>query len=283
MRSNGRLLIAVVVLLMGLIGYFGKNSINPVTGEKQHVSLSADQEVALGLQAAPQMAEQFGGLDPNGADQAIVQRVGNKLIASGPGAKTQYQFHFALLRDPNVVNAFALPGGPIFITRALFDRLQNEAQLAGVLGHEIGHVLERHSAEHMARSQLAQSVVGAAGVAASDERGRGQMAYMAATFAAQMAELRYGRKDELEADTWGVRNMAGAGYDPREMIAVMEILKQSSRGRQPEFMSSHPDPGNREQVISDAIHKQFPSGIPTNLTKGAILRGRADAARQGAY
>jgi predicted Zn-dependent protease len=273
----------VVVLLMGLIGYFGKSSINPVTGEKQHVSLSADQEVALGLQAAPQMAEQFGGFDPNGADQAVVQRVGNKLIASGPGAKTQYQFHFALLRDPNVVNAFALPGGPIFITRALFDRLQNEAQLAGVLGHEIGHVLERHSAEHMARSRLAQSVVGAAGVAASDERGRGQMAYMAAAFAAQMAELRYGRKDELEADTWGVRNMAGAAYDPHEMIAVMEILKQSSRGRQPEFMSSHPDPGNREQVISDAIHKQFPSGIPADLTKGATLRGRADAARSGAY
>jgi predicted Zn-dependent protease len=182
------------------------------------------------------------------------------------------------------VNAFALPGGPIFITRALFDRLQNEAQLAGVLGHEIGHVLERHSAEHMARSQLAQSVVGAAGVAASDDRGRGQLAYMAAAFAAQMAQLRYGRKDELEADTWGVRNMAGAGNDPREMIEVMEILKQSSRGgRQPEFMSSHPDPGNREQVIAKAIQELFPSGIPAHLTKGAALRGRADGTRSGAY
>jgi beta-barrel assembly-enhancing protease len=278
--SKGRLIIAAVVLLMGIVGYFGKSSINPVTGEKQHVALSADQEVAMGLQAAPQMAEQFGGLDPDENAQALVQSVGNKLVQSGPGSKTTYQYSFHLLRDPQTVNAFALPGGPIFITRALFDRLQNEAQLAGVLGHEVGHVLERHSAEHMARSQLAQSVVGAAGVAASDEQGRGQMAYMAAAFAAQMAQLRYGRNDELEADKWGVKNMSGAGYDPREMIEVMEILKQSSKGRQPEFMSSHPDPGNREETIKAEIAKEFPNGVPGNLTTGSK---RAQAAGAGSF
>jgi predicted Zn-dependent protease len=280
---NSRLVIAAVVLLIGLIGYFGKSSINPVTGEKQHVSLSVDQEVALGLQAAPQMAEQFGGLDPDPNAQALVESVGRKLIQSGPGSKTTYQYSFHLLRDPQTVNAFALPGGPVFITRALFDRLQNEAQLAGVLGHEIGHVLERHSAEHMARSQLAQSVVGATAVATSDDRGREQMAYMAAAFAAQMAQLRYGRKDELEADRWGVKNMSGAGYDPREMIQVMEILKQSSGGRQPEFMSSHPDPGNREQEIQGEIQKEFPSGIPQGFSKGRTLPGNANASRKGSY
>src|SRR3954468_20754980 len=126
MRSNGRLIIAAIVLLMGIVGYFGKSSINPVTGEKQHVSLTADQEVALGLQAAPQMAEEFGGLDPDEKAQRLVKQVGQKLVITGPGAKTQYKFNFYLLRDPQTVNAFALPGGPIFITRALFDRLQNE-------------------------------------------------------------------------------------------------------------------------------------------------------------
>jgi predicted Zn-dependent protease len=284
MRNNSRLIIAAIVLLMGVVGYFGKSSINSVTGEKQHVSLSVDQEVTMGLQAAPQMAEQFGGLDPDERAQALVQQVGRKLIERGPGAKANYPFKFYLLRDPKTVNAFALPGGPIFITRALFDRLQNEAQLAGVLGHEIGHVLERHSAEHMARSELAQSVAGAAGVAASDDRGHGQMAYMAAQFAAQMTQLKYGRNDELEADRWGVKNMAGAAYDPGEMVQVMEILKRASGGsRQPEFMSSHPDPGNREQEIQAEIQRDFPSGIPPNFTKGQALSGRADAARSGAY
>jgi predicted Zn-dependent protease len=283
MRNNGRLIIAAIVLFMGVIAYFGKSSINPVTGEKQHVSLSVDQEVAMGLQAAPQMAEQFGGLDPDQRALTLVQQVGRKLVESGPGAKTNYQFKFYLLRDPRTVNAFALPGGPVFITRALFDRLQNEAQLAGVLGHEIGHVLERHSAEHMARSELAQSVAGAAGVAASDS-GHGQMAYMAAQFATQMTQLKYGRKDELEADRWGVKNMSGAGYDPREMIEVMEILKSASGGsRQPEFMSSHPDPGNREQEIEAEIQRDFPNGIPKNLTKGQPLSRRTAPAGSGAY
>ena len=281
---NSRFIIGAVVLLIGLIGYFGKSSINPVTGEKQHVSLTQDQEVALGLQAAPQMAEEFGGLDPDEDAQRLVQQVGEKLVTSGPGSKTEYKFNFHLLRDPQTVNAFALPGGPVFVTRALFDRLQNEAQLAGVLGHEVGHVLERHSAEQMARTQLAQSVVGAAGVAASDDHGHGQTAYMAAAFAAQMAQLKYGRNDELEADHWGIKNMSGAGYDPREMIAVMEILKQSSGGsRQPEFMSSHPDPGNREQKLEAEIQQDFPSGVPSDLTKGRALRARANAANGGAY
>jgi predicted Zn-dependent protease len=105
------------------------------------------------------------------------------------------------------------------------------------------------------------------------------MAYMAAAFAAQMAQLRYGRKDELEADRWGVKNMAGAGYDPREMMQVMEILKQSSRGRQPEFMSSHPDPGNREQEILAKVQEEFPSGLPQGLSKGRALPGNAAASR----
>ena len=231
----------------------------------------------MGLQAAPQMAEQFGGLDPDERSQALVQQVGNKLVQSGPGATTHYQFKFYLLRDPKTVNAFALPGGPVFITRALFDRLQNEAQLAGVLGHEIGHVLERHSAEHMARSELAQSVAGAAGVAASDDRGHGQMAYMAAQFAAQMTQLKYGRNDELEADNLGVKFMSQAGYDPRAMERVMEILAASSKGgRQPEFMSTHPDPGNREQQIKIAIEKLYPNGVPPQLK----LKGVATAPGQ---
>src|SRR5690348_6003202 len=97
---NSRFIIGAVILLIGVIGYFGKTSINPVTGEKQHVSLTQDQEVALGLQAAPQMAEQFGGLDPDTDAQALVQEVGKKLVVSGPGAKTEYKFNFHLLSDP---------------------------------------------------------------------------------------------------------------------------------------------------------------------------------------
>jgi beta-barrel assembly-enhancing protease len=272
MRFNPRILIAVVILLVGLAGYYGKNVTNPVTGEKQHISLSTDQEIALGLGAAPRMEEEMGGLDPDENAQALVQRVGERVVAKSVASTTPYKFQFHLLRDPQTVNAFALPGGPVFITRGLLTRLQNEAQLAGVLGHETGHVVARHSAEHMAKSQLGQSIVGAIYVGSSDQYGRGQNAAMMAAVANQMLQLKYGRQDELEADTLGVRVMSEAGYDPRQLLEVMKILETVGGGRrQSEFMSTHPNPGNREQVIEQAITKLYPSGVPRELSSGAPL------------
>ncbi|MGI8785488.1 MAG: M48 family metalloprotease [Acidobacteriota bacterium] len=272
--KRSRLLMGVVMVVMGLVTYYGYRQVNPVTGEVQHITMSQDQEVALGLQSAPQMADEFGGLDPDPEVQSDVEGVGQRIVSSSVAAKTPYQFRFRVLADTETVNAFALPGGPVFITRALLNRLENEAQLVGVLGHEVGHVVGRHSAEHMSKSQLAQTLVGAVGVATSDERGGGQQAAYLAAFVAQMAQLKYGRKDELEADSLGVDLMSQAGYDPRALINVMEILARSSGGsRRPEFLSSHPDPGNRQERIREAIAQRFPSGVPDNLSQGRRMSG----------
>ena len=217
------------------------------------------------------MAEQFGGLHPDANLQSLVKGAGDRVARQSAVSSSPYEFSFNLLRDPETVNAFALPGGPIFVTAALLGRLENEAQLAGVLGHEIGHVVARHSAEHMAKSQLAQLLVGAVGVAATDDEnpGRGQQAAVVAGFVSQMVTLRYGRKDELESDRLGVRLMSEAGFDPRAMLTVMRILAESSKGgRPPEFLSSHPDPGNREQEITAAIAERYPQGVPAELTTG---------------
>ena len=266
MRRSPRLFIAAAILIVSLIGYYMKREVNPVTGETQHISLSADQEVALGLQSAPEMAAQFGGEDPDPAAQAMVQRVGEQVVRNSDARGAPYQFQFTLLRDPETVNAFALPGGPVFITRGLLKRLENEAQLAGVLGHEAGHVVGRHAAEHIAKNQLAQGVVGAVAVGASDDQGHGRSAAMLAAFAAQMAQLKYGRNDELEADNLGVKFMSQAGYDPRSMVEVMKVLEQASQGRAPpEFFSTHPNPENRIGHIDDAIKELFPQGVPANL------------------
>ena len=266
---RGRVLVALVLAVVSLFGYYGVRQFNPVTGETQHISLSRDQEIALGLQSAPLMAEQFGGLDPDGAAQAAVSAVGERVVRQSIAGETQYEFSFHLLRDPATVNAFALPGGPIFITRGLFQRFENEAQLAGVLGHEIGHVIARHSAEHLAKSQLAQGLINAVGTAGSDGMDNGQRAAQAAAVVAQMVQLRYGRGDELQADTLGVRLMSEAGYDPRALLEVMRILAEAGgSSRQPEFLSSHPNPGNRQELIRRAIASHFPDGVPRNLTLG---------------
>jgi predicted Zn-dependent protease len=268
-------MMAVILAVVALLGYWGMRERNPFTGEDQHVGLTREQEVALGLQSAPAMAEEMGGLDPDPTLSALVEEVGTRLANNSVAAQSGYEFRFHLLRDPETVNAFALPGGPIFITRGLLGRLETEAQLAGVLGHEIGHVIGRHSAEQIAKSQLAQGLVGAVGVATSDDYGPNRQAQAVASVVAQMVQLRYGRSDELQSDTLGVRLMAEAGYDPRALIDVMRVLAEASGGRsQPEFMNSHPDPGNRDALIRETIERHWPQGVPPQLTTGRPIPRR---------
>ncbi|MEZ5065809.1 MAG: M48 family metalloprotease [bacterium] len=264
-RSGGkaRLLIAVVVGLFALVSYFGSSEFNPVTGEKQYLALTPNQEIALGLQAAPEMIDTYGGLHPDARAQAVVDRVGQGVVARSAAADTDWQFDFHLLRDPETVNAFALPGGQIFITQALFGRLETEGQLAGVLGHEVGHVVARHGAQRMAKDRLTQGLIGAVAVG-SESVGSAQMAAMIG----QMVNMSYGRDDELQSDALGVRFMAEAGYDPRAMIRVMEILDEATGGaaRGSDFFSTHPSPENRIGRIQAAIEATFPDGVPAGLT-----------------
>jgi predicted Zn-dependent protease len=244
--------------------------VNPVTGEKQRVALSPEQETAMGLQARGQMAAEMGGLHPDEGAQRYLEALGERIVASSAARGSGYQYDFHLLADPQTVNAFALPGGQIFITKALLVRLQNEAQLAGVLGHEIGHVVARHSSQQLAKQQFTQILVGAAGVAASSEESSGREAAAVAAMVGQMVNMKYGRDDELESDALGVRFMTETGYDPRAHIEVMRILAEASGGPsgQPEFLSTHPDPGNRSEAIQAEIARLYPQGLPANLSLG---------------
>jgi len=253
--SMGRILIGLAIAAVSLFSYFSAQSENPVTGEVQHVDITTEQEIAMGLQAAPEMAEEFGGLDPSQADQAMVDQVGQVIVNASPAGQTPYQYDFHLLADPETINAFALPGGQVFITRALYDRLTEEGELAGVLGHEIAHVVARHSAEHIAKARLTEGLTGAAVIASYDpnDPSTARTAQMAMLIG-QLINLKYGREDELEADFLGVCFMQDTGYDPNEMVRVMEVLQEASPGGgQPEFLSTHPDPGNRIQRIQEAI------------------------------
>jgi beta-barrel assembly-enhancing protease len=266
--SRSRLLVALFAAAIALLGYFGSSVFNPVTQEKQHVAgITPEQEVALGLQAAPEMAQQFGGEDPDPELQARVKRVGERLVGKSAAGKTPYQFQFHVLNDPETINAFALPGGQVFITEGLLRRLKTEGQLAGVLGHEMGHVVARHGAEHIAKQQLTQGLTGAAVLATydpNDPNSRGSAAV--AAMIGQLVNMRFGRQDELEADRLGVRLSSEAGYDPRSLIALMKILQESSQGnRPPEFFSTHPNPENRIQRIEAAIQERFPNGVPAGL------------------
>jgi predicted Zn-dependent protease len=255
---SGRLLIAGVIALVSLFSYFMSRQENPVTGETQHVDITVDQEIALGLEAAPQMAQEFGGLDPDQEAQAYVDEIGQLIVENSVAGNSPYPFDFHLLEDQQTINAFALPGGQVFITRALFDQLQSEDQLAGVLGHEIGHVIARHSAEHLAKARLTEGLTGAVIIASYDpDNPRSVGAAQMAALIGQMINLKFGRDDELESDFLGVCLMADSGYDPRELIGVMEVLASSRQGQAPpEFFSTHPNPENRVQRIQEVIQNQ---------------------------
>jgi predicted Zn-dependent protease len=245
-----RLLIGAGIILFAFIKYYANRDTNPYTGKKQSITLTSDQEIAIGLKSAPTMAEQYGGLFPDEKSQQIVDNIGKSLVNNSIAKETPYQYDFHLLSDPQTINAFALPGGQIFITYALFSKLQNKDQLAGVLGHEIGHVLGRHSAERIAKQGLTQGVI--SGVLVGTDDNTGQLAAMIAN----VVNMKYGRKDELESDELGVKFMIDAGYDPEEMIGVMNILKTAAGpNRVPEFQSTHPDPENRIEKIKLAIEK----------------------------
>jgi predicted Zn-dependent protease len=267
--NSRRILVALILAVLGGAYYFCNTQVNPVTGEKQHISLSPADEVALGLQSAPQMAQEFGGVIPDREAQQYVRSIGQKVVSGSDAKSAPYPYDFHLLADAETVNAFALPGGQVFLTAGLFRRLHTEGQLAGVLAHEVGHVVHRHSAEHLAKQQFTQVLVGAAAVAGSDDHSSGQQTAAIAALVGDAVNLKFSRTDELEADDYGVRALSEAGYDPRALAEVMEILKQASgRSSRPEFLSTHPDPGNRLEKIQAEIARLYPNGVPSDRNEG---------------
>lgn len=253
--SKGKLIIAALIAIVALISYYSKTDVNPITGEKQRVSLTQEQEVVLGLQSAHKMIQEFGGEVQDPQIRDMVTKVGQKIVNGTEAGRSKYKFNFHVLSDPNTVNAFALPGGQVFITMGLLKLLKNEDQLAGVLGHEIGHVIGRHSAEHMAKQELTQGLLSATEIATYDP-GSPNMQAAIARYVGDMINMKYGREDEIESDRFGVRYMYETGYRPEAQIEVMKILKQASGGqRQPEFLSTHPDPENRIVEIEKYINE----------------------------
>lgn len=242
-----RIFIGLAIVAFAFIKRCSSKEENPYTGRVQTINMSAEQEIAIGLQSTPEIAQQYGGLYPDEKLQAYVDQVGNKLVQNSIAKETPYAYDFHLLADDQTINAFALPGGPVFITYALFRQL-NEAQLAGVLGHEIGHVIGRHSAERIAEGEFWQTLSTGASVG-------GDMGGVVGGIG-QNTLLKNGRGDELESDDLGVLFMINSGYQPEEMIHVMEILKSAAGpNRVPEFQSSHPDPENRIEKIQESIEK----------------------------
>src|SRR5215468_2662122 len=209
---------------------------NPATGKREIVLVSESQEIALGQQSDIQAREEYGVVD-NAALQKYVQTMGNKLVAVSH--RPNLEWHFTVVDSP-VVNAFAIPGGYVYITRGILAYLGNEAELAGVMGHEIGHVTARHSVRQITREEFAQIGLGAGSVMspALSQLGGVAQSGLGVMF------LRFGRDDEREADRLGVEYAARAAYDPRQVSSFFDVLGRLSAAEDrqtiPGWLSTHP-------------------------------------------
>ena len=245
-----------VVCLLTLVPLVGCTT-NPATTRPQFLLLSWEDEIALGDEATPEFLGQSGG---EVGDRWVVEYVsdlGHRLAAQSENPELDWAFY---VLDSSVINAFALPGGKVFISRGLLEQMSNEAQLAGVLGHEIGHVTARHGNERMTQALGVQILVAAAAIGgeASDSEW-GQYLGLGTAGAGELYLLRYSRSNELEADALGVRYMSSLGYNPVGQIQVMEILREAGGGSGgPEWLATHPAPDTRISDLEALIAEDYP-------------------------
>jgi beta-barrel assembly-enhancing protease len=214
---------------------------------------SQQQDVQLGRELAAQVDRQVPRLRDSEVE-AYVARIGRRLAAQPEAGRFPYTFKVTADRS---VNAFALPGGPIYVNRGLIQAVDNEAQLAGVIAHEIAHVALRHSTNQASKAQLIQIPAMLAGGLAGQNLA-GQLARLGIGLGANSALLKFSRSAERDADLLGARIMARAGYNPIEMARFFEKL-EGRGGHGVEFLSRHPKPGNRSQSIQEDL-RYFPRG-----------------------
>jgi predicted Zn-dependent protease len=214
---------------------------NPVTGKSELSLVSESQEIQMGKEASAQVAQSIG-LYRDAKVQAYVSEIGERMAAQSERPNLPWEFHVV---DDAAVNAFAIPGGFIYVTRGLMSSINTEAELASVLGHEIGHVTHRHSVQQISKAQLAQLGLGIGSILSSDIARFGQLA----SAGLSLLFLKYGRDAENQADQSGFRYALQQNYDVREMPKVFQTLSRISEsggaGKLPEWLSTHPNPGNR--------------------------------------
>jgi Zn-dependent protease with chaperone function len=236
--------LAFVLTTLLVLPQFAFARYNPKPGMN---FFSPEQDIQLGQQNAAEVEKQMPILKDAQLNQYI-QRLGQKLVAHAPQVNgTQYPFSFKIVNQSDI-NAFALPGGPIYVNLGTIQAADTEAQLAGVIGHEMGHVIMRHSTNQASKQMLAQAPLAVLG--GKFGGGLGQLAQLGIGFGLNSVFLKYSRQAESQADLIGTDIIHDAGYDPRAMAQFFEKLESQGGARGPQFLSDHPDPGNRAAAVS---------------------------------
>ncbi|OVE80020.1 peptidase M48, partial [bacterium I07] len=243
--SKKSILWSVIPIIVLSLLFIITCAVNPVTGKKEFMLLSEGNELALGQQTDQQIVQMYGLYDDPELN-SYINKIGQEMSDLTHRPNLTYQFK---VLDTPVINAFAVPGGYIYFTRGILAYLNNEAEFAGVLGHELGHVNARHSAQQYSRAQLAQLGLGIGMVLSEDFRKFAGLA----SFGVQMLFLRFSRDNERQADDLGVEYSSRSGYDANEMADFFNTLERLNPGTHqsglPEWFSTHPNPVDRIDAV----------------------------------
>jgi predicted Zn-dependent protease len=240
----------LALLILGLSScLFVGCAVNPITGEEELMLFPEEQDIEIGRQYAPELEKQMGGEIPDPVLQNYVNYVGQNIARVSHRPYLKYSF--VALNDKSI-NALALPGGYVYVTKGMLQNLQSESQLAAILAHEITHVVARDVSNAMS-NQIGISLLLSA--VTSEKTPRSVLTI--ADLAQQIIGLRYSRKDEQEADLGGLHYMVAAGYNPYGMVETMQILQNQHRIRPIEFLSSHPSPENRIAYLTQEIQTKY--------------------------
>jgi predicted Zn-dependent protease len=230
---------------------------NPATGRRQLLLMSTSEEIALGEQAKPELTQEYGGEVQSPQLREFLTRVGTRVASKVEGEYRDLPWEFTLL-DSDVINAFALPGGKVFMTRGLLEHMTDEAQVAGVLGHEIGHVTSQHIDEQLSYAMGAQVFANVL-LAASEGGNYAQLTELLVGVGGQGFLMKFSRDHEYEADKQGLKYMTRAGYDPHAMVDVLNILLElgGTSGTLMEFFSTHPDTDKRLARVKEMLSSEY--------------------------
>jgi predicted Zn-dependent protease len=240
---------------------------NPVTGKREIMLVSESQEVQMGREAAKQIPEELGLIEDRQVTE-LVQTLGLQMARASERPELPWEFHVV---DSPVVNAFAIPGGFIYLTRGILAHMNSEAELVGVMGHEIGHVTARHSAQQISQSQLAGLGLGLSMIFVPEVRPFGDLLQGGLG----LMFLKFGRDDERESDRLGVRYALDLGYDPRPVAELFDVLARMGErdgSVLPNWLSTHPDPAERGQNFLQIARELAPDAVNLKIAENAFKR-----------
>ena len=255
-RRRGIALAAAVFSILMLVLQMGMRQSQRQAADAAIPALTLTQEMALGQMAAPTLQATYGGISQNADQTATVSRVGQHLVSVLDAAKNPWKFEFYLLAEPNILNAYALPGGPIFMTTALLNRLQTEGQLAAILAQQIAHVNHRHVAKQLKALGLTTALLSTTN---GDPIGH---------MVPEVVKFTFTPEQELVADRDAAELMGKAGYSPAALTSALGILSTAYYAKaEVAYFTTHPNAPNRLENITAAIAALYPSGVPDHLSK----------------